>query len=314
MANLKAIRQRIKSVQATQKITRAMRMVAAAKVRRAQARNQAARPFTKAVVEMLSAAVNEINTVDLFGLPLLYARPVKKVALIVLSSDRGLCGSYNTNVFREALSRIQELEAEGKQPALILIGLKAAAFFKSLKIEKLKTYTLLPAIPTVEEAKLISEQASELFVNGSVDAIELVGTHFISLLRSKVTRVPYLPATVTNLKSDLDELNTEISAEKSNADQSVNKKRITPIRLFEPSILEVMSQQLIPKYLENVIYQALLEASASELAARMNAMTNASNNARDLISSLTLIYNKARQTGITQDLLEIVGGAEALKG
>jgi len=316
MANLKAIRQRIKSVQATQKITRAMRMVAAAKVRRAQARNLAARPFTKAVVEMLSAAVEEINSVDLYGLPLLKARPVKKVALIILSSDRGLCGSYNTNVFREALSRIQTLEAEGKQPSLILVGLKAVAFFKSLKIEKLKTYTLLPAIPTVEEAKLISEQASSFFIDGTVDAVELIGTLFISLLRSRVDRITYLPATLTNLQSELaiSQTDAEIAAAKSSADDSVNSGRLVPVRLFEPSILEVMSQQLIPKYLGNVIYQALLDASASELAARMNAMTNASNNARDLISSLTLHYNKARQSGITQDLLEIVGGAEALRG
>jgi F-type H+-transporting ATPase subunit gamma len=316
MANLKAIRQRIKSVQATQKITRAMRMVAAAKVRRAQLRVQAARPFTQAVIEMLSSALQDTNPAEIYGLPLLNARPVKKVALIILSSDRGLCGSYNTNVFREALSRIQSLQAEGKEPALILVGLKAVAFFKSLKIEKLKTYTLLPAIPTVEEAKLIAEQASESFTNGTVDAVELIGTKFISMLRSRVDDKPYLPATFENLQveSAVSHLNAELAASKSNADETVNNKRLTPMRLFEPSILELMSQQLVPKYLENVVYQALLEASASELAARMNAMTNASNNARDLISSLTLIYNKARQTGITQDLLEIVGGAEALKG
>ncbi len=305
MANLKAVRQRIKSVQATQKITSAMRMVAAAKVRRAQARVQASRPFTKAVVEMLAAAVREANSVDLHALPLLQARAVKKVALIVLSSDRGLCGSYNTNIFREALSRIGALKGEGKEVAVITIGLKAAAFFKSVKVEKLKSYTLLPAIPTVEEAKLISEHASSLFVDNAVDAVELIGTQFISLLRSKVDRLPYLPATIDNITSP---------AQMVPVVEEATPGKITPVRLFEPSITEVMDKELLPKYLENVIYQALLEASASELAARMNAMTNASNNARDLLSSLTLIYNKARQTGITQDLLEIVGGAEALRG
>jgi len=313
MANLKAIRQRIKSVQATQKITRAMRMVAAAKVRRAQARVQAARPFTKAVVEMLLDAVKEIAAVDLYGLPLLHARPIKTVALIILSSDRGLCGSYNTNVFREALSRIQALEAEGKKVALILVGLKAAAFFKSLKIEKLKNYTLLPAIPSVEEAKLISQQASALFIDGTIDAVELIGTQFISMLRSRITKISYLPATLSNLKVDMAVESVTANLRETMA-KSEESNKMTPVRLFEPSILEVMSKELIPKYLENVIYQALLEASASELAARMNAMTNASNNARDLISSLTLVYNKARQSGITQDLLEIVGGAEALRG
>ncbi len=305
MANLKAIRHRIKSVQATQKITRAMRLVAAAKVRRAQARMQASRPFTQAIVDMLSAALQEINPIDLYGLPLLHARPVKKVGLIVLSSDRGLCGSYNTNVFREVLSRIQKLESEGKSIALILVGLKAAAFFKHIKIEKLKTYTLLPAIPTVEEAKLIGEQASILFTTGTVDAIELIGTKYISMLRSRVDNFAYLPATITNLKEEQALLEGQ---------EPKHDIKIPAIRLFEPGIIEIMTKELIPKYLENVIYQALLEASASELAARMNAMTNASNNARDLISSLTLVYNKARQSGITQDLLEIVGGAEALRG
>ncbi len=175
---------------------------------------------------------------------------------------------------------------------------------------------MLPAIPTVEEAKLIAEQASTFFADGTVDSVELIGTRFISLLRSRVDKITYLPATPPNISSELmvEQSEAEVAAAKSNSDQSVNPKRLIPVRLFEPSVLEVMSQQLIPKYLENVIYQALLDASSSELAARMNAMTNASNNARDLISSLTLIYNKARQSGITQDLLEIVGGAEALKG
>jgi F-type H+-transporting ATPase subunit gamma len=293
MANLKAIRRRIKSVQATQKITRAMRLVAAAKVRRAQMRVQAARPFTQAVVRILQDAVRDLSAVDLEGLPLLHSRPIKKVAVVVLSSDRGLCGSYNTNVFRETMSRLNTLKEEGKEVALILVGLRAASFFRSIKVEKLKTYTLLPAIPTVQEAKLIAEQACELFISGKVDSVELIGTEFISMLRSRIKNTKYLPV--------------EIPKEKKEGVLSATK-------LFEPSVWEVMEKELIPKYVENVIFQALLEASAAELAARMNAMTNASNNARDLITSLTLVYNKARQSGITQDLLEIVGGAEALRG
>lgn len=293
MANLKAIRRRIRSVQSTQKITRAMRLVAAAKVRRAQQKMLAARPFTRAVVKMLTGAVAEVAPIDLSELPLLHRRPIKKVAIIILSSDRGLCGSYNTTVFREVMSRIQTLRKEDKEVALITVGLKAAAFFKGIKLEKLKTYTLLPAIPTVEEAKLIAEQAAELYVNGTVDAVEIIGTDFISMLRSQIVTTRYLPVEIP---------------------QSTEPGTPSAERLFEPSILEVMERELLPKYIQNVVYQALLEASASELAARMNAMTNASNNARDLIASLTLEYNKARQAGITQELLEIVGGAEALKG
>jgi len=294
MANLKAIRQRIRSVQATQKITRAMRLVAAAKVRRAQMRVLAARPFTAAVMRMLRDALADIAPVDLQGLPLLVRRPIKKVAIIILSSDRGLCGSYNTNVNREALSRIQELRNEGKEVEVILIGLKAVSFFKPIKITKTKIFTNLPAVPKVEEAKLIAESATELFLTGAVDAVELIGTQFISMLSSAVKVTKYLPVDLPSA--------------------SEKPAGITPQKLFEPTILDVMEQQLLPKYIENVIYQALLEAAAAELAARMNAMTNASNNARDLISSLTLVYNKARQASITQELLEIVGGAEALKG
>lgn len=293
MANLKAIRRRIKSVQATQKITRAMRLVAAAKVRRAQMRVQAARPFTTRVIKLLREVVRDTAAIDLQELPLLHRRPVTNVGIIVLSSDRGLCGSYNTTAFRVVLERIQQLEKEGKKPHLILVGLKAVAFFKHVKVERLKTYTLLPAIPTVEEAKLIADQAAEMYVSGKLDAVEVIGTQFISMLRSNVVNTKFLPIDLP-------------PAEEHRA--------LEPQMLFEPSIQEVLELQLLPKYIENVIFQALLDASASELAARMNAMTNASNNARDLISALTLVYNKARQASITQELLEIVGGAEALKG
>jgi len=271
-----------------------MKMVAAAKVRRAQGRVLAARPYTQGIIRILREVMAEVSPVDLQGLHLLDRREIKKVAIIVLSSDRGLCGSYNGTVFRDVLQRAGALRAEGKEVALILVGLKAVSFFKNIKIEKLgKPFTLLPAIPTVAEAKLIAEQASEYFMSGQVDAIEIIGTDFISLLRSEVKNTQYLPIKLPKAEEH---------------------KALAPIRLFEPDIYELMEKELLPKYIENTIYQALLEASASELAARMNAMTNASNNARDLISSLTLIYNKARQASITQELLEIVGGAEALKG
>jgi F-type H+-transporting ATPase subunit gamma len=294
MANLKAIRRRIKSVQATQKITRAMRLVAAAKVRRAQMRVLAARPYSEAVTHMLREAVSELAPIDLQEMPVLKQRAVvKKVGIIVLSSDRGLCGSYNTTVFREVVRRVQELRNDGKEVALILVGLKAVSFFKSFQIEKLKTYTLLPAVPTVQEARLIADQAADMFVKKQIDAVEIIGTKFINMLRSEILDLKYLPVELP-------------PAEKHGM--------LKPERLFEPSIEEVMEKELLPKYIENTVYQMLLEATASELAARMNAMTNASNNARDLIASLTLVYNKARQSNITQELLEIVGGAEALRG
>ncbi len=270
-----------------------MRLVAAAKVRRAQMRVEAARPFTTAVVKMLQEALSGLAPIDLQGMEILQARDVKTVGLIVISSDRGLCGSYNTTVFRETMQRVMKLQAEGKEVKLILIGLKAAGFFKHIKIEKLKTYTLLPAIPTIQESELIADTAVQFFKDKVVDSIEIIGTKFISMMRSEIIDTNFIPVKLP---------------------EKAQHTMMRPERLFEPSIDEVMQKELLPKYLQNVIYQTLLEASAAELAARMKAMTDASNNARDLIASLSLVYNKARQGSITQELLEIVGGAEALRG
>lgn len=297
MANLKAIRRRIKSVQATKKITTAMKLVAAAKVRRAQQRTLAARPFTRRVMQMLREIVRETQAIDLAEMPLLQHREVRKVALIIIGSDRGLCGSYNSSMFRTALERIRQLQAEGKEVSLILVGLKAVTFFRQFKnLEKHQVYTLLPAIPSIEEAKLIADHAVELFTSRRVDSVELLSTHFISMLRSEVVNQKFLP----------------VEMPEAAVDETPGTP--DPLLLFDPDIETVLQEQLLPKYVENVLFQALLEASASELAARMNAMSNASKNAQELINMLTLVYNKARQASITQELLEVVGGAEALKG
>ncbi len=269
-----------------------MRLVAAAKVRRAQQRTLAARPFTTRVIKMLREIVRDTAEIDLQELPLLHRRPIKKVAIIVLAADRGLCGSYNSNIFRHTLERVQQLEKDGKEVSLILVGLKSVAFFRHFKLTKHRTYTLLPAVPTVEEAKLIAMQTAELYVKGVVDAVELISTHFISLLRSELVNTKFLPVELPP---------PEVH------------EALQPQILFEPTIQEVLELQLLPKYIENVIFQSLLDASASELAARMNAMSNASTNAQELINTLTLVYNKARQASITQELLEVVGGAEALR-
>lgn len=294
MANLKAIRRRIRSVQSTQKITRAMKMVAAAKVRRAQARALAARPYTQRIISMLREIVREVADIDLNDIPLLRKREVKTVGLLIITSDRGLCGSYNSSILRASVERIRELEKEGKKVKLILVGLKAATFFRSFKVDKLMNpFTLLPAVPTVQEAKLIADKTAESFLNGDIDAVEIISTHFINMLRSQVTFTKFLPVEMPPPSAD---------------------DGLSPITLFEPSIPAVLELELVPKYVENVVFQCLLDASASELAARMNAMSNASTNAQDLIQNLTLIYNRARQASITQELLEVVAGAEALRG
>lgn len=315
MANLKAIRGRIRSVKSTQKITKAMQMVAAARVRKAQARTLATRPFTQKVVQMIQQVVHEANPIDLLELPLLEKRPnPKRVGLIVISSDRGLCGSYNTNIFKAAVKRIRELKEQGLHVSLITIGLKAAGFFKRIKdenLDKVKSYTNLSAVPNFETAKLIADYARLLYTHGKpannevdldapkildletrVDSIEILGTQFLNLGKQETRLVKFLPI---ELPAGVDHF--PLSAE----------------TIFEPSLLELMEEELLPKYIDNVTYQALLESSASELAARMNAMSNATSKAGELIQDLTLVYNKARQGDITQQLLEIVGGAEALR-
>lgn len=316
MANLKAIRGRIRSVKSTQKITKAMQMVAAARVRRAQARTLATRPFTRKIVQIIQQVVFEANPLDLQELPLVQVRPnPKRVGLVVISSDRGLCGSYNTNIFKAAVKRIRELKAEGMQISLITVGLKAAGFFKRIKDENLtrvKSFTNLAAVPNFETAKMIADYVSLLYTHGQpanneyvvdapkildlntrVDSVEILGTQFINLGKQESRLVKFLPV---ELPQGVDHL--PLSAE----------------TIFEPSLEELMAEELLPKYIDNVIYQALLESSASELAARMNAMSNATSKAGELIQDLTLVYNKARQGDITQQLLEIVGGAEALRG
>jgi F-type H+-transporting ATPase subunit gamma len=294
MANLKAIRTRIKSVHSTQKITRAMKMVAAAKVRRAQSRTLSARPFTAKVIQILKQVVRELTDVDLAEIPILRKRELKTVALLVITADRGLCGSYNSNVLRAAVERIHKLQAEGKKVKVIRVGGKAAAYFRSVRVDKLgHSYTLLHAIPTVQEAKLIATRSAEHYLDGTVDAIEIISSRFINMLRSQVVNTKFLPV------------------ELPFPDE---KEKLEPQTLFEPTLSKLLELELIPKYIQNVVFQALMDAAASELAARMTAMTNATSNAQDLIQHLTLNYNRARQASITQELLEVVAGAEALRG
>ncbi len=294
MPNLKSIKNRIKSVKSTQKITQAMKLVAASKVRRAQSRVLSSRPYAKKVNDFMVSAVSAISQAERQEIPLMNKREVKTVGIIIISSDRGLCGSYNTNIIKKATKRILELKKSGKEIKLITIGNKATNFFRRAKIEILETFTQLPAVPNIELANLIATTAKNAFINKTVDHVEIIGTDFISMLRNEVYEKTFLP----------------IVPSASNDEQSTHSsKRET---LFEPSLTNVLDY-LLPLYLSNAIFHALLEASTSELASRMNAMSNATKNAKELIDGLTIVYNKARQAAITQELTEIVGGVEALK-
>jgi len=291
-SNRREIRTRIRSVKNTQQITRAMQMVAAAKVRRARERVVASKPFADAVTEVFAQVVAQIPPGE-YRSPFLVSRPVKKVALVIITSDRGLCGGYNSNVIRFAMSRHRHWTESGVAPQLVLVGTKAVQFFRPGLYAVAAKYQNFSAIPDFSEAAEIVKESCSLYASGEVDHVEFIYTNFksmVSLVPVSLTLLPVVSVAVGDVASP---------------------STVRSQYAFEPSAEAVMDA-IIPKYLESVVYQALLEAAASELAARMTAMSAASKNAKELATALTLVYNKARQAAITQEILEVVGGAAAL--
>ncbi|HML34074.1 MULTISPECIES: ATP synthase F1 subunit gamma [Sporomusa] len=283
MANARDIRRRIKSVKNIQQITKAMKMVAAARLRRAQERAIASRPYTDKIREVLASVT--ANAGDASH-PLLEVREVKQVGYLVLSADKGLAGAYSSNLVKEVLPQIS-----GKDNArLVTVGRKARDYFKRRGYKIDGEYFGFSEKPSYQDAVMLAELMAEKFASGEYDEIYLTYTHFYSPVNQKPTTVKLLPVTGTGDGEETPQ--TEY--------------------IFEPSAGEVLSL-LLPRYLETVIYGALLQSSASELGSRMTAMGSATDNAQELISKLTLNYNKVRQATITSEINEIVGGAEALK-
>ncbi len=315
MANLKAIRDRILSVKNTQKITEAMRLVAAARVRRAQEQVIATRPFADRLAQVLYGLQSRLQFENV-NLPLLRKRELGSVGLLVVSGDRGLCGAYNTNVIRRAEARAKELKAEGLDYKYVLVGRKAIQYFQRRNQPIDATYTGLEQIPTAAEASNIADELLSLFLSESVDRIELVYTKFVSLVSSRPVVQTLLPLDAQGLEAADDEIfrlttrGGEFEVERQKV--STQMRSFPRDMLFEQDPVQILDA-LLPLYLNNQLLRALQESAASELAARMTAMNNASDNATELIGSLTLSYNKARQAAITQQILEVVGGAEALK-
>ncbi|MEO1094168.1 MAG: F0F1 ATP synthase subunit gamma [Cyanobacteria bacterium J06638_28] len=314
MANLKTIRDRIKSVKNTRKITEAMRLVATAKVRRAQAQVIATRPFADRLAQVLYSLQSRLKFEDV-DLPLLQQRSVKKVALLVISGDRGLCGGYNTNVIRRGEDRQKELAAAGVDYTYVLVGRKASQYFGRRNHPIDAKFTDLEQIPTAEEASNIADQLLSLFLSGTVDRVELVYTKFVSLVSSRPAVQTLLPLDPQGLETKDDEVFRLITREGridvAREKVAVEDRPLPKDMLFEQDPVQILDA-LLPLYFSNQILKALQEAAASELASRMTAMSNASDNASQLVKQLTLDYNKARQAAITQEILEIVSGASAL--
>lgn len=314
MPNLKAIRDRIQSVKNTKKITEAMRLVAAARVRRAQEQVTATRPFADRLAQVLYGLQTRLRFEDV-DLPLLKQREVKTVGLLVIAGDRGLCGGYNTNIIRRAENRAKELQAEGVNYKYVLVGRKAIQYFQRREQPIDGTYTGLEQIPTAAEATEIADKLLSLFLSESVDRIELIYTRFVSLVSSRPVVQTLLPLDRQGLEAADDEI---FRLTTRGGQFEVERQKVTttvrPLprdMIFEQDPVQILDS-LLPLYLSNQLLRALQESAASELAARMTAMNNASDNAGELIKTLSLSYNKARQAAITQELLEVVGGAEAL--
>ncbi len=282
MANLKDIRDRIKSVKSIQKVTKAMKMVAAAKMRKAQERMEQARPYSNSLSEVIEHLLPDI---DKERLPLLNVRDIKRKAYIVVCADRGLAGAFNTNLLKIAQREIDEFGKD--QVDIFCIGKKARDHFRYRNYNIIESHVDFWAEMEFENAIMIGRSAIDHFVNSKVDEIHVVYNYFINVAQQEVKSETLLP-----LNYDL------------------NQSAPTD-RLYEPS-KEDLVNTLIPKHLNVQVWKYLLESYASEQAARMLSMENATSNAQDMIKDLTLQFNKARQASITTEMLEIVGGAEAL--
>lgn len=283
MASARDIRRRIKSVKNIQQITKAMKMVAAARLRKAQEKAIASKPYTDKIREVLhSVAANARDASH----PLLEQREVKQVAYLVLGPDKGLAGAYASNLIKEVLPKVRE----NAQAKLITVGRKARDYFKRRSYAIDGEYTGFSEKPSYQDAVMLAQLMADKFASAEYDEIYLTYTHFYSPINQKPTTIKLLP--VAGMGDGEEVPQTEY--------------------IFEPSANEVLNL-LLPRYLETVIYGALLQSAASELGARMTAMGSATDNAQELISKLTLNYNKVRQATITREISEIVGGAEALK-
>lgn len=314
MANLKAIRDRIQSVKNTRKITEAMRLVAAAKVRRAQEQVTATRPFADSLANVLYNLRQRLKLEDV-DLPLLNKQEVQNIGMLVVSGDRGLCGGYNNYVIKRAENRFKELQAGGFNVKLITIGRKATQYFQRRNLPIIQSYIGLDQIPSTKDSSGISEYLLSLFLSEEVDRVEIVYTRFVNLISSRPVSQTLLPLDPQNIANEDDEIFRLITREgKLQVERQTVQTTASEFpddMIFEQNPVQIL-EALLPLYLNNQLLRALQESAASELAARMTAMSNASENANDLMNSLTLSYNKARQAAITQELLEVVAGANAL--
>ncbi|VDG98192.1 F-ATPase gamma subunit [Lysinibacillus sphaericus] len=285
MASLREVEQRIKSTKSTRQITKAMQMVSASKLSRAEANAKKFVPYMDKIEEVVGsiASVSQNS-----GHPMLVTRPVKKTGYIIVTSDRGLVGGYNANILRKAKRAIEARHASKDEIVLFVVGSKGTDFFKRLGFQVEESLVGVTDHPSFEEIKNIANKAVGMFTEGNYDELYLYYNHFVSAISNEPTERKLLPLT------DLEPSGVSSSYE------------------FEPSA-EVILESLLPQYAESLIFGAVLDGKASEHASSMTAMKTATDNATDLIDDLTLVFNRARQAAITQEITEIVAGVAALE-
>ena len=310
MTNLKDIKNRIKSVESTKKITRAMKMVAAARVKRAENTVKASRPFTAELNSMFKKLLNSVGSYSAETLKiksaidnypeLLRPREVKSVGILVITSNKGLAGAYNANVVRKTLKKVEEYQSQGIHSVLFIVGQKGLSALKrkvqALDCEIANTYLNVANNPSGTGAKLVVEDMAEYFIDKKIDKMEIVTTRFKNMMSYFVEEWEVLP-----LKTQQEEY------------ERLHDNVPDSLMEFMPDMHNIL-QKVVPLYITNIVYQALLEAQASELASRMTAMSAATTNAEKIINELSVEYNKTRQFAITQEIIEVVSGANAQAG
>ena len=293
MASVQDIKRRVRSIRNIRKVTRAMELVAAAKLRRAQARIESMRPYAERMQELMVGTARASASVR--GLPLLQRRDVGRAAIVPLTGDRGLAGAFNGQILREAFAVERQLRTDGVETRWLVSGKKGASTlrFRGYPIEQ--AWGGFSQSPRYEDAQAIAHRVSELYSEQEVDRVVLVYNHFVSALVQKVVTQDVLPIPESLLEAGEDERSQALLGD----------------FIYEPEPEQIL-ERLLPVYVETEVYRALLESAASEQGARMTAMRNATKNAGELIDSLTLSMNRARQAEITQEILEVVAGADAL--
>jgi F-type H+-transporting ATPase subunit gamma len=287
MATLRDIKNRIKGVQNTQQITKAMKMVSAAKLRRAQDRVINARPYARKISDLLSHLVTDED----YNNPFIAEREVKNIAVMVVTADRGLCGAFNTNIIKEATNFIESLP-NTNTAGVFCVGKKGFDFFSKRNYDLIDKKTGIFSKLDYPFALNITNELIKLYLDGAFDKVLIIYNEFKSIIQQKIVTEQFLP----------------IPIKKGNKEE----KKIEPYYIFEPDQKSIF-KYLLPKHLKAQMWRILLESNAAEFGARMTAMDNATTNAKELIRTLQLKYNKERQAAITKEILEIVSGANALK-